>query len=395
MVGTASACSKDSGAAQGGAGKGAEARGPTAFPVEVVPVEARRVEYTVNAVGSVEAFEQVQITARIAGAVEAVRFVEGDRVKKGAVLIEIEPQRYQIAVRSAEATLERAKASKEDAQRTLARREKMLAEGIASAEEIDSVRTRAATSSAEVSQAQAALSLASLNLRDAYVRAPFEGTIQTRTVRTGQYVQAGTVLATLIQREPLLLRLQIPEHEAVQLKVGTRAHFTVRGMEGTLTAELTHISEAADSATRMVQVVGRIDSPPPPLRPGAFAEIVIPVGASAEAAVIPQTAVRPSERGFLSFVIEDGKAKERVLKLGMRTAEGHVEVKSGVRPGEVLVVRGAEALKEGATVKVLPNRGTANEPAPLGAPSPAKTTAEAPGDAGPAAPAGNDAGTGG
>jgi RND family efflux transporter MFP subunit len=396
LVGMVAACSKDPGAA-GGPGKGGPSKGPTSFPVEVAAVESRRVEYTVNAVGSVDAFEQVQITARVAGAVETVRFVEGDRVKKGAVLVEIEPGRYQLAVRSAQATLERAQASKDDAQRSLTRREKMMAEGIASAEEIDSMRTKSATSSAEVSQAQASVALASLNLRDAYVRAPFEGTIQTRTVRTGQYVQAGTVLATLIQREPLLLRLQVPEHEAVPLKVGGQARFTVRGLDGTLTAELTHVSEAADPTTRMVQLVGKINSPPEGLRPGAFAEVSIPVGASLDAPVIPQTAVRPSERGFLSFVVEDGKAKERILKLGMRTAEGLVEVKSGVRPGEMLVVRGAEALKDGTLVKVSPggagaSLGERSPPSknPSGAPSAGPTAspvtpASAEGDAGAAA----------
>ena len=68
--------------------------------------------------------------------------------------------------------------------------------------------------------------------------------------------------------------------------------------------------------------------------------------------MIPQTAVRPSERGFLAFVVEDGRARERVLALGLRTADGRVEVREGLKPGEQLVVRGAEALSDGATVRV-------------------------------------------
>jgi multidrug efflux system membrane fusion protein len=68
--------------------------------------------------------------------------------------------------------------------------------------------------------------------------------------------------------------------------------------------------------------------------------------------VIPQTAVRPSERGFVSFVVVDEKAQERILKLGMRTADGQVEVLSGLQPGEQLVVRGAEALRNGVTVRL-------------------------------------------
>jgi len=98
-------------------------------------------------------------------------------------------------------------------------------------------------------------------------------------------------------------------------------------------------------------VVAEIDKADPTLRPGTFAEVQVPSG-GAEAAVIPQTAVRPSERGFLSYVVEDGKAVERVLKLGRRTVDGLVEVVAGLRRGETLVVRGAEALSPGAAVRI-------------------------------------------
>jgi membrane fusion protein (multidrug efflux system)/multidrug efflux system membrane fusion protein len=88
------------------------------------------------------------------------------------------------------------------------------------------------------------------------------------------------------------------------------------------------------------------------LRPGSFAQVTVPVGSSAESPVIPQTAVRPSERGFLAYVVEGDVARERELTLGLRTADGRVEVRSGVKPGEQLVVRGGEALREGVKVKV-------------------------------------------
>ena len=87
-------------------------------------------------------------------------------------------------------------------------------------------------------------------------------------------------------------------------------------------------------------------------RPGAFAEVTVPVGASREAPVVPQTAVRPSERGFLAFVIQGTLAKERILTLGMRTADGRVEDKEGLVPNELLVIRGAEALRDGAQVVI-------------------------------------------
>jgi membrane fusion protein, multidrug efflux system len=88
------------------------------------------------------------------------------------------------------------------------------------------------------------------------------------------------------------------------------------------------------------------------LRPGAFAEVTVPVSNRSDAAVVPQQAIRASERGLLAFVVDGDVAHERQVKLGMKTSDGKVEVLGGLKPGELLVVRGAEALREGAKVQV-------------------------------------------
>ncbi|HET9449276.1 MAG TPA: efflux RND transporter periplasmic adaptor subunit [Aggregicoccus sp.] len=351
------ACNEDpqgAGAPQGKGKKGG-GRGPMEFPVEVRPVQAKDVEYAVHAVGAVEAFERVQITARVAGALDKVSFREGEDVKKGTVLAEIEPSRYALAVTSAKAALERARAELADAEAGLARREAVnqKSPGLLPAEEVESFRTRARSAAAQVSAAKAALDQAQLNLRDAYVRAPMDGTLQTRSVQTGQYVQPGTVLATLLQREPLLLRFSVPEAEAARLRPGLVARFTTRDQGSTFTAKLTYVAASADAASRMVAVTGEVTGEGAKLlRPGAFASVTVPVGSSDDTPVIPQTAVRPSERGFLAYVVKDGKAQERVVQLGLRTAEGLVEVRQGLEAGEQLVVRGAEALRDGVSVRV-------------------------------------------
>lgn len=337
-------------------GPGAKGKGMS-FPVEVQPVAAERVEYTVTAVGSVEAFERVQLVARVSGAVERVLFKEGDTVKKGQVLVEIDPARYSVAVRSAKASLEKALAGKADAETGLSRREDAGAEnaGVFSSEEISTWRTKLRSGNAQVAEAQAALDTASINLRDAYVKAPIAGKIQTRTVQTGQYVQPGTVLGTILQRDPLLIRFQVPEVEAPRIKEGMTANFHVQSDERVFKAKITHVSEAADMGTRMVGVTAEVDAElRDELRPGSFAEVSVPVGENPSAPVIPQAAVRPSEKGFLAYVVANGAASERVLSLGLRTADGRVEVKSGLSPGEMLVVRGAEALREGVSVRVVP-----------------------------------------
>lgn len=324
------------------------------FPVEVAAVAPAQVEYSITAVGSVEAFEKVQVTARVAGVVEAVKFAEGDAVQKGTPLVEIEPQRYQIAVDAARAALQKAEAARAEAEAALSRRQEVVSRnpGLIPGEEIETWRTRSRTAAADVSSARSALDQAELNLRDAYVRAPVPGRIQTRTVQTGQYAQPGAVLATLVRRDPLLLRFQVAEADAPHVRTGQAVRFSVVGETGSFAARVSSVADAADSATRMVAVTAAVDDPRRErLRPGAFADVTVPVGAKS-APVIPQTAVRPSEKGFLAYVVEGDVARERTLTLGLRTADGRVEVRAGLSPGDALVVRGAEGLRDGAAVAV-------------------------------------------
>jgi multidrug efflux system membrane fusion protein len=349
----ATGCSKKE-AAAGPGGPGGR-RGGMQFPVEVEAVRSQNVEYTVQAVGSVDAFERVEVTARVPGAVERVRFSEGQLVQTGQVLVEIEPERYRLAVNAAEANYQQAVAELSEGQAGLARRQAANAKnpGLIRGEEMATWETKVQTAAARVSQQMAALQQARLNLRDALVTAPVPGLIQTRTVQTGQYVPTGTVLATLLRRDPLLLRFQVPENNSSALRSGMRALFLVSDDPRRFSARISHIAASADEASRMVAVTAQVDDPNRAvLKPGAFAQVSVPIGSAPNAPVIPQTAIRPSERGFLAYVVEGNVAKERVLNLGMRTADGRVEVKTGLKPGEMLVVRGVEALRDGAPVRV-------------------------------------------
>ena len=347
-------------------GPGAKSR--VMFPVEVAPVELRTMVYSVSAVGSVDAFEKVQVTSRVPGVVDRVLFAEGSTAAVDQVLVEISPERYRLAVESAQATYEKALAAKADAEAGLKRREQVITQtpGLIPGEEVETWRTKVLLAVSDVAQAKAALDQAKLNLHDAYVRAPFSGILQTRTVQTGQYVDVGIVLATLVRRDPLLLRFQVPERDAAQMHPGIRAAFRMRDDTREYNAQIVHVGAAADETTRMVSVTAEVrDSNASALRPGAFAEITIPVSNPHENPVIPQTAIRPSDRGFIAYVVENDVAVERVVTVGMRTADGQAEVLAGLKAGEILVVRGAEALRDGAPVRV----GKAPEKAPEKAPA--------------------------
>ncbi|MCB1060163.1 MAG: efflux RND transporter periplasmic adaptor subunit [Calditrichaeota bacterium] len=337
-------------------GKSGGKRPPLKFPVQVERVSVRNSDLVVRAVGSVEAFEIVPVTARVSGTVEKVGFTEGENVKAGKGLIEIDPERYLLALRSAEAAYEKSKANLAEVEAGLARRIDIQGKnpGFVSAEDLDNWQTRAQSARADSAQAAVNLEIAKLNYRDARVPAPVSGVIQSRVARTGQYLQVGSVVATMVRRDPLLLKFAVPVQDAQSLRTGQEAVFFVGSNKDTLRATTTAVSESADPDTRMVQVTAQVAKESAVgLQPGNFAEVAVMLGESKNLPIIPQVSIRPSERGFLAFVVEDTVAKERVLKLGLQTHDGMVEVIDGLVEGETLVVRGAEALSDGAAVRVV------------------------------------------
>lgn len=359
--------------ARGGGGSGGGGRGGRPFPVQVQAIGTRDVAYMISAVGTVEAFEEIQVTSRVTGVVEKVRFSEGEAVVAGQPLAEIEPRRFQLAVEAASAALAKTRAALREAEAGLARREKATTDnpGLVPGEELETWRTRVATAKAEVHAAQVSLDRAALDRRDAFVRAPVAGVLQSRTVRTGQYVQPGTTLATLIQRDPLLLRFDVPEREATGLRPGMKVEFGGLAGEEPYSAVIKLVTTAADPNTRMVKVTAEVDDPrKATLRAGSFARVAVQMGTSSGAVVIPQTAVRPSEKGFLAYVVVDGAAVERVIDLGMHTADGMLEVRKGLKTGEQLVVRGAEALRQGSPVAISGEAAAGDKP-PAGGTVPA------------------------
>jgi len=375
------ACSKGS-SSSGGAAAGAKGKRGSglAFPVEVAPIDLRQLDYVVSAPGVIQAFEQVQVTARVAGAVDRVSFAEGQAVKKGQALASIESARYQVAVDQARAAVDKAAAMQAQAEAELARRQAATASnpGLITGEEIGTYQTAVVTAKADVAAAKEGVRVAQLNLADSYVKAPIDGVIQTRTVETGQYLQPGVVLATLLQRDPLLLKFAVSEEDAPRLNVGMIANISLRESARTYTAKITLVSGAADPASHLVAITGEVDDKEHKywLRPGAFCDVSVPIGAPRPAVIVPELAVRASEKGFLAYTVTGTTAHEKIVTLGMHTPGGQVEVTQGLAAGDLLVVRGGEALSDGATV-VISDRTTL-ETYDAGTAAPTATTTSAP-----------------
>jgi RND family efflux transporter MFP subunit len=379
------ACSKSS---QDSALKKPKAATKLQYPVQIAPLKVRQVQYNVMAPGSIDAFQQVQITARVAGAVDKVAFVEGQAVKQGDTLVLIEVDRYNVAVDQAKAALAKAVAAHQAAQAELARRQGAVAAhpGLVAGEEIEQYATSVASTQADADAAQQTLRVAQLNLRDATVRAPFAGIIQSRTVQAGQYLQPGAVLATLLQRDPLLLRFPVTEADAPRVKVGMAANVTLRESTRTYTANIILVAESADPTTRLVQVTATIDDKEHRywLRPGAFCDVSVPIGDARQGIVVPSLSVQPTDKGNVVYVVDSGNiAHVRNVQLGMHTPEGGVEVTQGLAAGDLLVVRGFEPLSEGAPVQIT-DRTTLEALEGDGGAPPGTASAEAAGAAAPA-----------
>lgn len=352
----AAGCKKDSAAtAAPEKGRGMRGDGGLVFAVDTFEVKAEKVDYAVTAPGTIEAFERVQVTARVAGVVDRVAFSEGQQVKKGDVLVVIDSERYRLSVNSAKANVEKATAAQKDTEAMVTRREgaSETHPGLIPGEELATFRTKSLTAKADTAVASEALKVAELNLRDSAVRAPIEGVIQTRTVETGQYVNPGYVMATLLRAEPLLLRFQVEPQEAARIKPGMMAAFTMRETQRTFSANITLVAGSADPTTHMVGVTGEIvdEGHKYWLRPGSFCDVALDVGATRDAPVVPRTSTRPTDHGYIVYVVENGIAAERPVKLGMSSKNGWVEVRQGITAGEQIVVRGAEAITTGARVR--------------------------------------------
>jgi membrane fusion protein, multidrug efflux system len=354
------ACKRDTpspDATQGGGGRGGRGMrgdGGLVFAVDLLEVDAKKVDYIVTAPATIEAFERVQVTARVSGVVDKVAFTDGQQVKQGDVLVIIDSERYRLAVNSGKAAVEKAQAAQKDVEGMVSRREGAMKDhpGLIPGEELETYRTKTLTAKADTAVAAENLKIAELNLRDSFVRSPIEGVIQTRSVETGQYVNAGVVMATLLRQDPMLLRFQVEPQEAPRLKPGMKATFTMRETQRTFEAKLTLIAGAADPTTHMVGVTGEVLSTEKYwLRPGSFCDVAVDIGATRDAPVIPRFATRATDHGYVTYVVENDVAQERVITLGMSTKDGWVEVRSGLKDGEMIVVRGAEALTPGARVR--------------------------------------------
>jgi len=347
LIALAAGCSKP--AAAGGPPAGA--RKPR---VSVAPVTRSPVSHGIDTVGSFEAEEEVSVAAGVAGIVTQVMFKEGDRVTPDTVLCTIDEERYALEEDQARADKGRAAAELEQAKNAYDRRLPLVKEGHLTEDEMREFKSGLDRAKADADRATATLALAAKARKDSFIRPPKAGIINSRNVATGEYAAAGRLIAKLLDVSAIYVRFSVPESESAQLARGQKISFTTRiHGEKPFAAEVFWVSGTADSRTRSVDCKARVIEPPADLKPGFSGLVKVVLEQRGDALLVPSTAVLPTERGFVGYVVEGGKVKERQFKLGVRTLDDKVEILDGLTEGESLVIRGGSVLQDGREVEVV------------------------------------------
>lgn len=361
--------------------------------VSLISVGRQEQRRNVEAVGSLFAHDEVTVSSEAEGRVEQVYFDVGDRVAKGQVLARISPVEMQLTVEQQDAALAQARArlglaegQKElkdvrdaaevkkatadlnDAQQRYRRAESLLESGVIPRQQFDEAEARYKAAKAtydiavqqvenlraSMQQSKAALNLASKRLRDAEIRAPFSGHIKARLVTAGQYLKIQTPVMTLVNVDPLRVRLNVPEKMSPWIRTGREVTLTLEAFPGReFTARISRINPAVDDKTRMYEVEALVANPKGELKPGSFVKASIPSDKVDSILTIPEKATTYLFGAYKVFVVQGAKVKEREIKLGDHIGD-RVEVIEGLRADEQIAVSaGGQALKDGAEIEAL------------------------------------------
>jgi multidrug efflux system membrane fusion protein len=327
-------------------------------PVTVAQAEQRSVPFEVSAPGTVEPMRAAAVTAQVSGMVTRVRFREGDEVREGTVLFEIDPRPYRNALEQAEAALARDLVQLENARRQVERYQALArTEGIA-AEQFESLQATAEGLEATVKADSATVDNARLNLEYTDIRAPISGRTGSVLIKEGNVVRAqgSGPLVTVNQTKPILVRFAVPaphlplirRYRDSSLVVRVQANDDSTGHVGSLV----FVDNAVDTTTGTIILKGRFDNTEGSLWPGQFVTATLVVFEERDAVIVPVPAVVEAEGGSYLYVVnDDGTAVQRPVAVG-RTVGDDVIITEGLAAGETVVTDGQLRLVPGAKVQV-------------------------------------------
>ena len=331
------AASADGAAKKGKKGKKGEVE-ELPVPVELARAQPRAISAYYRASSVVEADRQVDLVAKVGGRVSRVNVEEGDWVRKGAVLAEIENERERIQVKQAEL-------KEADQKRELDRRRALLDQNLVTREEF-------ATTESAYGQARAEHELAGIQLEDTILRAPFDGQITQRNIVPGQHLNPSEPMFALVDFEPLRVRINLPEAVARRVSAGDEVELDLETVDHAVEAVVERVAPVVDPGTSTVRLTLLVRGRAEDLRVGGFVKTRIVTDTHTEALSIPKLAL--VEEGSLRsvFVAEADSVRKVEISTGLWD-DSHVEVLDGLEDGQFVVSLGQGGLRIGTKIEVL------------------------------------------
>jgi len=326
--------------------------------VEAIVVTPKPISYTVTAVGTLKTLEDVTLSPKKAGIIDQIFVKEGDRVKKGQILVHLDDVDARLQLERAEARMKEAEVSLETNRTTLARYQKLWETKVIPQQTYDEINLKVKLDEARLALAKAELNIAKQNLLDHRIVSPIEGIISLKIAALGEHVNVAPKdeVMKIVQMDPLELEFYVPENWATMVRLGSRVQFIVKAFsEERFSATLQFISPTADPSTRNVRMKALVQNPSYRLKPGFFTEVSISTGTNPHALLISESALLSEKGKFFVFVIQGGVAHRREVETGVRM-EGQVELVKGIQKGQQVVTAGHEQLSEGTKVRIINNK---------------------------------------
>jgi multidrug efflux system membrane fusion protein len=331
---------------------------PAPVPVTVGPVERRPVPFELAATGTVEPMQTVAILPQVSGQIIRIEFHEGDNVRKGQVLFQLDPRPFQAALAQAEAILQRDRAQAINADQEAKRYASLAQKEYVTAQQYAAAQTTAVANSATLAASKAAVEQARLNLQYATIRAPIAGRTGSLRVREGNLVRStdAAPLVTINQIQPILVRFAVPAGNlpTIQRDRGPNSAVLAEPATGGQLSEgtLTFVDNAVDTATGTILLKGSFANTDGALWPGEFVNARLRLFVEQSALVVPASAVVRGQQGSFVFVIQpDSSAATKPVKVE-RTAGDLAIVSGEIKPGDRVVTDGQLRLRQGSKVQI-------------------------------------------
>jgi membrane fusion protein (multidrug efflux system) len=324
----------------------------TTVPVTVAKVETMPLDRSISIIGTLFSKDEALVAAQVDGQVEKTRVDFGDRVKDGQELAQIDTTSFEALANQAVATLTRAQATANNAERSLKRIQDLQKEKISSPSDLDAAVAAAEQARADVKGAEAASVVAQLNLDRSHVKAPFNGAIAERIASAGDYMKIGDPLFRVVNDSVLKFIFQVPERHASFVEKKLQVQFNVDNYPGeTFTGSVYLISPAVSTASRAFSVGALVTNTNFRLKANTFARGSLVLERDVPTQMVPIESVVSFAGVTKIFVVDGNVAHARPITVG-RVQNGKQEIVTGLNPGDTVVVSGQSKLSDGAPVMI-------------------------------------------